>query len=590
MRIETLPQPADPSAGPAAPPPARPPRPWLPITVVLLYWAAVFVIAQQELTTFARFLSRLGAVAFLALVFTVWWWVNRRIRFRDRLAGFLLVVAGGIVTDQVCDPSLSGFGLVLAAAPVVITVWALWVVVARKAAPAVQRWGFLVTMILAWGAFTLIRSGGATGEQGADLHWRWTPTDEELFLAEREQHKGRPSGDVAVTLTPGDWPGFRGPGRDGVARGVTIPTDWDTHTPRQVWKRRLGPGWSSLIVVGNLLFTQQQNGPREAVVCYDAGTGKELWSHEDEVRFYDQVADAGPRATPTFAAGRVCALGATGILNCLDAATGKHLWSHDIAAEAGASAPIWGLVGSPLVVDGLVVVFAGGDKGLLAYHLETGSPAWTAPVGQASYSSPQLAVLGGEKQILFLSDRGLTALDPTKGTVLWEHDASLPGAPRMLQPNVVSPSQVLFASETDIGLALLDVKKDGSAWSATQRWQSRRFKPSFNDFVFHKGHVYGFDGTIFACVDLKTGKRLWKEGRYDHGQVLLLADQSRLLVTTEHGEAVLLEASPERHHELGRFQAVRGKTWNHPAVVRGRLYVRNAAEMACYELGPGNGR
>ena len=110
-------------------------------------------------------------------------------------------------------------------------------------------------------------------------------------------------------------------------------------------------------------------------------------------------------------------------------------------------------------------------------------------------------------------------------------------------------------------------------------------KPEFPDFVVHDGHIYGFDGAIFCCLDLATGKRCWKEGRYGRGVVMLLANQSLLLVISESGEAVLLAANPERHQELGRFRALEGKTWNHPVIVRGRFYVRNAEEMACYEVG-----
>jgi len=111
--------------------------------------------------------------------------------------------------------------------------------------------------------------------------------------------------------------------------------------------------------------------------------------------------------------------------------------------------------------------------------------------------------------------------------------------------------------------------------------------PSFNDFVVHDGHIYGFDGSIFCCVDLATGQRRWKDGRYGHGQALLLADQGLLLVASETGDAVLLAADPERHRELGRFRAITGKTWNHPVLAHGRVYVRNAEEMACYELAAG---
>jgi outer membrane protein assembly factor BamB len=244
------------------------------------------------------------------------------------------------------------------------------------------------------------------------------------------------------------------------------------------------------------------------------------------------------------------------------------------------------------VIGDVVVVFAGGEspKGLLAYRADSGELAWTAAAGRASYTSPQPATLAGDEQILFFGDQGLTALDPRSGNVLWEHTAAAPGAPRSIQPHPLGKRQVLISSEADLGTALIDVNHDNQAWTAEQRWVSKQLKPSFNDFVVHDGYIYGLDSTILCCVDLQTGKRRWKQGRYEHGQMLLLADQSLLLVISEGGDAILVAANPEQHEELCRFQAVKGKTWNHPAIAGGRLFVRNGEEMACYELGVVSGR
>jgi outer membrane protein assembly factor BamB len=450
----------------------------------------------------------------------------------------------------------------------------------------------IAAILWSWAPLTLIRMDGLSGEQRLKLHWRWTPTAEELYLAELAQRNA----DVRdlsnaftepITYQPCDWPGFRGPKRDGAVRGVKIATDWKTSPPQLIWRQRVGPAWSSMAVVGDRLYTQEQRGQFEAVVCLDADNGREIWVHEDEVRFFETLAGAGPRATPTFHDGYIYVLGATGILNCLDAATGERKWSHNIADDSGAKVPQWGFVSSPLVARGVVIVFAGGvdDKGLLAYRAKSGDLAWSASAGQTSYTSPQLATVEGEDQVLFLSDHGLTAVDPATGAVLWEHPLSAKGAPRSLQPHPVSRSQILISSETDLGTALLDVSRDGQSWTATQRWASRELMPSFNDYVIHDGFIYGFDGAVFCCVDLQTGERRWKKGRYGHGQVLLLADQPLLLVVSEDGDVVLVAADPEEHRQLGTFRAIEGKTWNHPVIAHGRLYVRNAEEMACYELG-----
>jgi outer membrane protein assembly factor BamB len=570
---------------PAAPAPR--PRLWPAVVLVGLYWAFFLVCWQLEMPLFVRFMSQVISCALLLLLFTGWWLINWRIPLADRLLGFAAAVAAGVGATVLADRTMPGITLLLTALPWVFTAWTAWLLLSRRMAAGPRRLGLVAVLFLTWGAFTLVRMNGLSGDLRADLHWRWSRTAEDLYLAEGTSTKEAAPVERALTLQPGDWPGFRGPDRDGAVHGVRIATDWDKAPPGPVWRRRVGPAWSSVAVVGDRLFTQEQRGDAEAVVCLDAARGQEVWAHQDAGRFWDAQSGAGPRATPTFADGRVYALGGRGLLNCLDAATGEKKWSRDITIEAGAKVPMWGFSSSPLVVQGLVVVFAGapGQKGLLAYRADSGEPAWTAPVEGSSYSSPQLASIGGKQQVLFLSDRGLTAVDPASGAVLWQRGGGAPGAPQAIQPHLVADAKVLLPAAKAQGLELIDVAPGESSGSTASLWSSRDLQPSYNDFVVHDGALYGFDGSLFCCVDVKTGKRHWKEGRYGHGQVLLLADQPLLLVVTESGEAVLVAANPDRHEELGRFQALEGKTWNHPVIAHSRLYVRNAEEMACYELG-----
>lgn len=591
MRTETLPNLSNASPQPSAFRSATPRRLGLAVGLVALFWGLSFFVDRLEKPYFYGFLYRMASAGLLVLVYFAWWWTNRRIRFVDRLIDFALILGTGAIAEPFYHRSVGWFGLLMTGLPMVLTVWTVWMIIAKKTAISWSRLGLLVVVSLTWGYFALIRIDGLNANLQADLRWRWSPSAESLFLAETEGARGNSGGARPPTrenwvpsLAPGDWTGFRGPDREGVVRGVTLATDWRTNPPRCLWRQRVGPAWSSVIVIGDRLFTQEQRGENETVVCYNALTGKQLWVHEDAARFWESVSGAGPRATPTFADGRIYALGGTGILNCLDAATGERCWSRDIRAEAGANLPLWGLSGSPLVVDRRVVVFAGGEASLRAYDAESGEPGWTASAGQGSYASPQLATVAGQPQILILSESGLHAFDPATGAKLWEHGLAIPGAPRTLQPHLIGETQLVVGTLAGPGVALIEVSREGATWNVVQRWATTQLKPEFPDFVVHKGFAYGFDLGLFACLDLSTGKRCWKEGRYGRGQVILLAEPSLLLVITETGEAVLLTANPRQHEELGRFQALDGKTWNHPVLAHGRLYARNAEEMACYEL------
>ena len=157
----------------------------------------------------------------------------------------------------------------------------------------------------------------------------------------------------------------------------------------------------------------------------------------------------------------------------------------------------------------------------------------------------------------------------------------------IVQPQQISPTSVIVPFGDGGGLSRIDVERVDDSWLVTERWTTRNLKPSFNDFVYHDGHLYGFDQSIFTCIDVETGQRRWKRGRYGFGQVLLFDEQELLLITTEQGWIVLLEANPERHTELARIEALTDKTWNHPMVARDRLVVRNGEEAICYDLSTG---
>ena len=388
---------------------------------------------------------------------------------------------------------------------------------------------------------------------------------------------------ASVVAGAADFPQFLGPARNGTLVGPRLVANWMAQPPTLQWRQPVGAAWSGFVVAGSFAITQEQRGENETVVAYDLATGRALWSHSDPVRYFTTLAGEGPRATPTVVGQRVFVQGATGWLNCLDLATGRAVWVKDILKENGGSVPDWGFSSSPLVVDDLVVVNPGGgnNRSLVAYRVEDGAVRWAAGKRGESYSSPLAATIAGTRQVLIFAS-ALVGHDATTGEVLWEY--RWPGGhPHVAMPLRVSETDWILSSGYGTGSGRLSVSRDSSGkWSARQVWRTNRLKAKFTNLVLHRGHVYGLDDGILGCLDTETGDLKWKDGKYGHGQVLLVGEL--LLVMAESGEVAMIDPRPDGLRELTRFTALTGKTWNPPALAGEYLLVRNDKEAACFRL------
>jgi outer membrane protein assembly factor BamB len=570
-----------------------------------------------------------GAIAIIggvlgALAIVVWWLFFSRAVWPERLGALAVMIVAPILVLRVVHESIAtgmmGMMLPLYSVPVMSVALVAWAVTTRHLSNGFRRSSLIASILLACGAFALLRTGGVLGA-GSEIHWRWTPTPEERLLAQANDEPAplppapvtteatkEPVAPSAASEVPlpapahdaekppetsathaattaiandAEWPGFRGPDRDSSVHGVRIDTDWSRTPPVQLWRRPIGPGWSSFAVRGDLIYTQEQRGDDEIVSAYKMSTGEPVWRHRERVRFWESNGGAGPRGTPTLDNGRVYSFGATGILNALEASSGKLLWSRNVAAETKTEVPGWGFASSPLVIGDVVIVAA--DATLVGYAAATGRPRWVGPVHHGSYSSPHPTTIDGIRQVMLLGGSGVTSLAPANGTVLWEHPWQ---GVAIVQPALTPDGVVIntVGGTGGNGTRRLTVAHSPSGWSVEERWTSNGLKPYYNDFVVHNGYAFGFDGSILACIDMETGKRVWKGGRYGNGQLLLLPDQDLLLVLSEDGNLALVSATPGEFKEIARVPAIEGKTWNHPVLVGNVLLVRNGEEMAAFRL------
>ena len=395
---------------------------------------------------------------------------------------------------------------------------------------------------------------------------------------------GTASATTAAKPARNYWTAFRGPHGNGIYDEVAIRTQWPSTGLPLLWKQPVGGGYASFVVAGGRAYTIEQRRRQEVVATYDLETGREIWTHGWDAEFIESMGGDGPRATPTWDDGRIYALGATGELRCLDAATGKQIWGRNILSDNRASNLEWGMSGAPLIVDDKVIVQPGGSPGrsVVAYNKLTGEPVWRALDDRQAYVSPMLVTLGGARQILVVSSNRVVGLTPENGSLLWEYPWNTSMGINCSQPIVVDANRFFISSGYGKGAALVEVKKDGGGFAARTVWENTMMKNKFNNSVLYNGHVYGLDEGILTCIDVETGQRKWKGGRYGYGQ-LLLAD-GHLIVLSDTGELALVKASPDQHTEVAKFSALEGKTWNHPAIADGRLLVRNATQMACFNL------
>lgn len=489
-----------------------------------------------------------------------------------------------LVTSRFLHESVAtgaqGMMFFLYAIPGLTILFVVCVVISRNFAARSRLISMTVTILLASGVWTMVRSNGITGDFMPLLTWRWTKTAEERLLAATNDPSTPLMPSTLKVEIEADWPGFRGPNRDGKIHGVSISTDWSKSPPKELWRRPIGPGCSSVAVKGSFLYTQEQRGEDEIVACYHLANGKPVWSHRDKCRFWDSHAGAGPRGTPTLSNGRVYTLGATGILNVLDGKDGAVIWSRNAVSDTGVKIPEWGITSSPLVVDDVVIIATVGK--LVAYDLATGKLRWSGPDGKDSFSSPHLLTIDGVEQILMMSKVGANSFAAVDGSQLWEYSW---GEGRIVQPALAFDGDLILSTGQGKGMRRLTVTRNPQGWKVQEHWSSSRLRPNFNDFVVHQGYAFGFNGANLTCIDLKDGKRKWKGERYG-GQLILLADQNLLLILTEKGKLALVKAMPERFSELASFPAIEGKTWNHPTLAGNLLIVRNTQEMAAFRLSP----
>lgn len=446
-------------------------------------------------------------------------------------------------------------------------------------------WSWQVRLAL---LVVLLASAGVFAAAVENVHF--SGDMEPIFTFRWNSSADRPESEQATVAVPKitatDYPEYRNVQRDGIITGPPLAESWGDAKELEVWRHDCGEGHSSFAVVGNLAITQEQWEENEEINCYDARTGKRLWSYSYPAKFSETLGGVGPRATPTIAGGQVYCQGATGWLTCLDLANGQKRWAVNILE--GNDNIKWAMSASPLVYDQYVVVVPGKQKDspdlatVAAYNRDTGEKVWSSGTAPAGYSSPMLATLAGVRQVIVFDGKGIAGYEAEKGKELWRQPWATNEDINVAQPLVLDGDRVFVSSGYGVGCALLHITRDGEKWSVDEVWKNRNLRARFTNPIYYQGHIYGLDEGVLVCLDEKTGKRSWRGERFGHGQLLLTNGQ--LLIQAESGQLALVEATPAEFRQLAQIQALNDRTWNYPALAHGFAFVRNHREMACYDL------
>ena len=415
---------------------------------------------------------------------------------------------------------------------------------------------------------------------------------------------------IAPTTTADDWPQWRGPGRDGVWAETGIIDKFERSRLKPIWRAKISSGYCGPTVAdGRVYVMDRQVRPKqiESVHCFDARTGKSIWTHSYQCAYRGVQYDAGPRASVTVSDGRAYALGTMGHFHCLDAATGSLLWNHDLNDKYKIRMPIWGISGAPLIEDDLVIVIIGGegDYCLVAFDRTTGEPKWHALKDGPSYSAPIVIDQAGERVLVAYTAQNVVGLNPQTGAVHWRY----PFPPKQMVIGIATPvfhKDMLFLSNFFDGSLLLELRQDKLA--VRKIWQ--RAGPSEKDTdalhsiistpLLEGDYIYGVDSYgELRCLDLKTGDRRWESleavPKARWATIHFVKNGDKVWLFNEKGELIIAKLSPEGYQEISRAKLIKptkrqlpsrrgGVTWSHPAFANKHVFARNDEELVCASL------
>jgi len=380
-----------------------------------------------------------------------------------------------------------------------------------------------------------------------------------------------------------EWPGWRGPNRDGKSPDSNLLRAWPHGGPALLWTAdAIGGGFSSVAVAGGRVYTTGDVDGKLVLFAFDLD-GKLEWKVAVDNAFRGDP--PGSRATPTIDRGKLYLISGSGRILCCDAANGKEVWASHMR-DFGGRAPDWGYAESVLIYKDMAIVKPGGQQGcILALEKNTGTKRWqsTRFTAGAEYSSCIIASFGGRDLVLTGTRAGIVCVDAVDGGLQWSNPWCSGNTANCPTP-VVDGAYVFWANGYGTGGICLTMRTVGGRVQADKVYTTRDMNCHHGGYIIHEGHVYGNHGGGWACLELKTGARKWYERAVGKGSVCW-ADGMLYLFSESKGRAALATCSPDGLEITGRVEVKgSGPSWAHPVVIGGRLYLRYDTHLYCFDV------
>lgn len=388
---------------------------------------------------------------------------------------------------------------------------------------------------------------------------------------------------ASLEISAQSWEQFRGENRNGNSTEKLTATDWTENQPELIWKKEIGSGFSELIISEGVIYTMISEiidsiAGFEYVAAFDELSGDEIWrSKVDSIYFDEDGWGDGPRSTPAIDDDFIFTLSGHGKLTANSKKDGSFKWQRDFVKEFGSTTPRWGFASSPLLVDDKVIMEVGGtdSRAFMAFNKKNGKTLWASSDGNASHDSPLLTTIEGQEQIIFANGRKLYSFN-SEGDTLWTYNMPFGGLTAI--PLFISPNKIFLSGVRTPGFVIVQIEEN----KATEVLSASSMKNDFSSCVYHDGYIYGFHVAALRCISADSGDVKWTKRGLGKGSLILVGD--KLLVLSDKGKLVYVDASPTAYLEMGSIQPLTGKSWTAASFLNGKIFVRNLSHMACYKL------